>query len=123
MDLLYIHWWDWDRSVVEVARSYLLKFPFLVTPFAQGISITPARVASKATQYARDHPCGESRRYTLIFISRMSVGTFFREGKSAQMREGIGVDALVEGDSPSAVQTRAMKREKPSVRLSSKIHG
>lgn len=68
---------------MEVARSYLLIFPFLMTPFAQGISITPARVASKATQYARDHPYGESRRYTLILISRMSVGTLFREEKSA----------------------------------------
>ncbi|KAF9041389.1 NADP-dependent oxidoreductase domain-containing protein [Panaeolus papilionaceus] len=54
IDLLYIHWWDWDTSVEEVMQS-------LHTLVAQrkvlylGVSDTPAWVVSRANQYARDH--------------------------------------------------------------------
>ncbi|PPQ64459.1 hypothetical protein CVT24_008469 [Panaeolus cyanescens] len=54
IDLLYVHWWDYDTSVEEVMQS-------LHTLVAQrkvlylGISDTPAWVVSRANQYARDH--------------------------------------------------------------------
>ena len=77
IDLLYLHWWDWDTSVEEVMRAlhtlvlqgkvlYLVSFIFhhdycYHPPHnkwfynMQGISDTPAWVVSKANQYARDH--------------------------------------------------------------------
>ncbi|KAF8193702.1 NADP-dependent oxidoreductase domain-containing protein [Pholiota molesta] len=54
IDLLYLHWWDWDTSVEEVMKS-------LHTLVSQGkviylgVSDTPAWIVSKANQYARDH--------------------------------------------------------------------
>ena len=76
IDLLYLHWWDWDTSVEEVMRAlhtlvlqgkvlYLVSSPIhdccytstsrKVIQNIQGISDTPAWVVSKANQYARDH--------------------------------------------------------------------
>ncbi|KIK04053.1 hypothetical protein K443DRAFT_436653 [Laccaria amethystina LaAM-08-1] len=54
IDLLYLHWWDWDTSVEEVMRSLHVlvqqgKVLYL------GVSDTPAWIVSKANQYARDH--------------------------------------------------------------------
>ncbi|KAF8970112.1 NADP-dependent oxidoreductase domain-containing protein [Flammula alnicola] len=54
IDLLYLHWWDWDTSVEEVMRSLhtlILQGKVLYL----GISDTPAWIVSKANQYARDH--------------------------------------------------------------------
>ncbi|KAF8970113.1 NADP-dependent oxidoreductase domain-containing protein [Flammula alnicola] len=54
IDLLYLHWWDWDTSVEEVMRSLhplILQGKVLYL----GVSDTPAWVVSKANQYARDH--------------------------------------------------------------------
>jgi aryl-alcohol dehydrogenase-like predicted oxidoreductase len=54
IDLLDLHWWDWDTSVEEVMRSLHVlvqqgKVLYL------GVSDTPAWIVSKANQYARDH--------------------------------------------------------------------
>ncbi|KAG0692633.1 NADP-dependent oxidoreductase domain-containing protein [Suillus ampliporus] len=54
IDILYVHWWDWDTSVEEVMNGLHVlvqqgKVLYL------GISDTPAWVVSKANQYARDH--------------------------------------------------------------------
>jgi aryl-alcohol dehydrogenase-like predicted oxidoreductase len=54
IDLLYVHWWDYNTSVEEVMNSLHLlvqqgKVLYL------GISDTPAWVVSKANQYAKDH--------------------------------------------------------------------
>ncbi|KLO18440.1 Aldo/keto reductase [Schizopora paradoxa] len=54
IDILYIHWWDYDTSIEEVmnALHHLVasrKVLYL------GISDTPAWVVSQANQYARDH--------------------------------------------------------------------
>ncbi|KAG2151302.1 NADP-dependent oxidoreductase domain-containing protein [Suillus clintonianus] len=54
IDILYLHWWDWDTSVEEVMNGLHVlvqqgKVLYL------GISDTPAWVVSKANQYARDH--------------------------------------------------------------------
>ncbi|KAG2112277.1 NADP-dependent oxidoreductase domain-containing protein [Suillus discolor] len=73
IDILYVHWWDWDTSVEEVMNGlhvlvqqgkvlYLVNVPIsmLTGTFVnvyrwQGISDSPAWVVSKANQYARDH--------------------------------------------------------------------
>ena len=73
IDILYMHWWDWDTSVEEVMNGlhvlvqqgkvlYLVSvLVFMLTPtfvnmyHHQGVSDTPAWVVSKANQYARDH--------------------------------------------------------------------
>ncbi|EDR13194.1 uncharacterized protein LACBIDRAFT_177284 [Laccaria bicolor S238N-H82] len=54
IDLLYLHWWDWDTSVEEVMRS-LHVFVQQGKVLYLGVSDTPAWVVSKANQYARDH--------------------------------------------------------------------
>jgi aryl-alcohol dehydrogenase-like predicted oxidoreductase len=73
IDILYVHWWDWDTSVEEVMNGlhvlvqqgkvlYLVSVsvsmltPTFVNMYRwQGISDSPAWVVSKANQYARDH--------------------------------------------------------------------
>ncbi|KAF8987232.1 NADP-dependent oxidoreductase domain-containing protein, partial [Cyathus striatus] len=54
IDLLYVHFWDFDTSVEEVMRSLhtiILQGKVLYL----GISDAPAWVVAKANQYARDH--------------------------------------------------------------------
>ncbi|CAK5265815.1 unnamed protein product [Mycena citricolor] len=54
IDILYVHWWDWDTSIRElmdglhnlVAQGKVLYL---------GVSDTPAWVVSQANQYALDH--------------------------------------------------------------------
>ncbi|KDR66295.1 hypothetical protein GALMADRAFT_1162108 [Galerina marginata CBS 339.88] len=54
IDLLYIHWWDWDTSVEEVMKA-LHTLVLQGKVLYLGVSDTPAWVVSKANQYARDH--------------------------------------------------------------------
>ncbi|KAG0701400.1 NADP-dependent oxidoreductase domain-containing protein [Suillus ampliporus] len=54
IDILYVHWWDFDTSIEEVMNGLHIlvqqgKVLYL------GISDTPAWIVSKANQYARDH--------------------------------------------------------------------
>ncbi|KAG9315934.1 NADP-dependent oxidoreductase domain-containing protein [Chiua virens] len=54
IDILYVHWWDWDTSIEEVVNGLHVlvqqgKVLYL------GISDSPAWVVSQANQYARDH--------------------------------------------------------------------
>ncbi|KAF8189346.1 NADP-dependent oxidoreductase domain-containing protein [Pholiota molesta] len=54
IDLLYLHWWDWDTSIEEIMKALHVvvqqgKVLYL------GVSDTPAWVVSKANQYARDN--------------------------------------------------------------------
>ncbi|KAI0719832.1 Aldo/keto reductase [Cerioporus squamosus] len=54
IDILYVHWWDWDTSVEEIMHGlHALRLAGKVLYL--GISDTPAWVVSKANQYARDH--------------------------------------------------------------------
>ncbi|KAG0696930.1 NADP-dependent oxidoreductase domain-containing protein [Suillus ampliporus] len=46
IDILYVHWWDWDTSAEDVMNGNVLYL---------GISDAPAWVVSKANQYACDH--------------------------------------------------------------------
>ncbi|KAJ7039414.1 NADP-dependent oxidoreductase domain-containing protein [Mycena alexandri] len=60
IDILYLHWWDWDTSVEEVMNGLhnLVvqgKVLYLGRKSSRGISDTPAWVVSQANQYARDH--------------------------------------------------------------------
>ncbi|KAI0044552.1 arylalcohol dehydrogenase [Auriscalpium vulgare] len=51
IDILYVHWWDWETSVEELMNS-------LNSLVASGKVLyldTPAYVVAKANQYARDH--------------------------------------------------------------------
>ncbi|KAF9555639.1 Aldo/keto reductase [Agrocybe pediades] len=54
IDLLYMHWWDYDTSIEEVMRS-LHNMVVQGKVLYLGVSDTPAWVVSKANQYARDH--------------------------------------------------------------------
>ncbi|KAJ7235304.1 NADP-dependent oxidoreductase domain-containing protein [Mycena haematopus] len=54
IDILYLHWWDWETSVEEVMNG----LHNLVTQgkvLYLGVSDTPAWVVAQANQYARDH--------------------------------------------------------------------
>ncbi|KJA21487.1 hypothetical protein HYPSUDRAFT_41867 [Hypholoma sublateritium FD-334 SS-4] len=54
IDLLYLHWWDWDTGVEEVMKA-LHRLVLQGKVIYLGVSDTPAWVVSKANQYARDH--------------------------------------------------------------------
>jgi aryl-alcohol dehydrogenase-like predicted oxidoreductase len=54
IDLLYVHYWDWDTGIEEVMRS-LHKLVLQGKVLYLGISDTPAWVVVKANQYARHH--------------------------------------------------------------------
>ncbi|EPQ54739.1 Aldo/keto reductase [Gloeophyllum trabeum ATCC 11539] len=53
IDILYVHWWDWDTSIEEVMdglHTLVLQGKVLYL----GISDSPAWVVAQANQYARD---------------------------------------------------------------------
>ncbi|KAH9478335.1 Aryl-alcohol dehydrogenase [NADP(+)] [Psilocybe cubensis] len=54
IDLLYVHWWDWDTSIEEIMQS-LHNLVLQGKVLYLGASDTPAWIVSKANQYARDH--------------------------------------------------------------------
>ncbi|KAJ7642267.1 Aldo/keto reductase [Roridomyces roridus] len=54
IDILYVHWWDWDTGVEEVMNG-LHNLVVQGKVLYLGISDTPAWVVSQANQYARDH--------------------------------------------------------------------
>ncbi|KAJ7443187.1 NADP-dependent oxidoreductase domain-containing protein [Mycena galericulata] len=54
IDILYVHWWDWDTGIEEVMNGFhnlVVQGKVLYL----GVSDTPAWVVSQANQYARDH--------------------------------------------------------------------
>ncbi|RDX52553.1 Aldo/keto reductase [Lentinus brumalis] len=54
IDILYVHWWDWDTSIEEIMHG-LHALHLAGKVMYLGISDTPAWIVSKANQYARDH--------------------------------------------------------------------
>ncbi|OCH91300.1 Aldo/keto reductase [Obba rivulosa] len=54
IDILYVHWWDFDTSIEEVMDG-LNDLIHQGKVLYLGISDTPAWVVSMANQYARDH--------------------------------------------------------------------
>ncbi|KAJ3832948.1 Aldo/keto reductase [Lentinula raphanica] len=54
IDILYLHWWDFDTSVEEVMDS-LHNMVVSGKVIYLGISDSPAWIVSQANQYARDH--------------------------------------------------------------------
>ncbi|KAK7047891.1 putative aryl-alcohol dehydrogenase aad14 [Paramarasmius palmivorus] len=54
IDLLYVHWWDWDTSIEEVMDG-LHNLVVQGKVLYLGISDTPAWIVAKANQYAKDH--------------------------------------------------------------------
>ncbi|RPD61728.1 Aldo/keto reductase [Lentinus tigrinus ALCF2SS1-7] len=52
IDILYVHWWDWDSGVEEVMNG-LHNLVTAGKVLYLGISDTPAWIVSKANQYAR----------------------------------------------------------------------
>ncbi|KAJ7839193.1 Aldo/keto reductase [Mycena leptocephala] len=54
IDILYVHWWDWDTSVEEVMNG-LHNLIVQGKVLYLGVSDTPAWVVAQANQYARDH--------------------------------------------------------------------
>ncbi|KAL0058541.1 putative aryl-alcohol dehydrogenase aad14 [Marasmius tenuissimus] len=54
IDLLYVHWWDYDTSIEEVMDS-LHNLVAQGKVLYLGVSDTPAWVVAQANQYAKDH--------------------------------------------------------------------
>ncbi|KIK71546.1 hypothetical protein GYMLUDRAFT_254737 [Collybiopsis luxurians FD-317 M1] len=54
IDILYVHWWDFDTSVEEVMDS-LHNVVAAGKVIYLGVSDTPAWIVSQANQYAKDH--------------------------------------------------------------------
>ncbi|KAF8443115.1 NADP-dependent oxidoreductase domain-containing protein [Boletus edulis BED1] len=54
IDILYVHWWDWETSIEEMMNG-LHTLVQQGKVLYLGISDTPAWVVSQANQYARDH--------------------------------------------------------------------
>ncbi|CAK5282615.1 unnamed protein product [Mycena citricolor] len=54
IDILYVHWWDWDTSVEEVMDG-LHNLVVQGKVLYLGVSDTPAWIVAQANQYARDH--------------------------------------------------------------------
>ncbi|KAJ7501734.1 Aldo/keto reductase [Mycena galericulata] len=54
IDILYVHWWDWDTGVEEVMNG-LHNLVVQGKVLYLGVSDTPAWVVAQANQYARDH--------------------------------------------------------------------
>ncbi|KAI9568585.1 NADP-dependent oxidoreductase domain-containing protein [Boletus coccyginus] len=54
IDILYVHWWDWDTSIEEIMNG-LHNLVQRGKDLYLGISDTPAWVVAQANQYARDH--------------------------------------------------------------------
>ncbi|KAF7376738.1 Aldo/keto reductase [Mycena sanguinolenta] len=54
IDILYVHWWDWDTSIEEVMNG-LHNLVVQGKVLYLGVSDTPAWVVAQANQYARDH--------------------------------------------------------------------
>ncbi|KAJ7062821.1 Aldo/keto reductase [Mycena amicta] len=54
IDILYVHWWDWNTSIEEVMTG-LHKLVMQGKVLYLGISDTPAWIVSEANRYARDH--------------------------------------------------------------------
>ncbi|PBK88006.1 Aldo/keto reductase [Armillaria gallica] len=54
IDILYLHWWDYETSIPEVMDS-LHNLVAAQKVLYLGISDTPAWVVSQANQYAMDH--------------------------------------------------------------------
>ncbi|GLB44415.1 putative aryl-alcohol dehydrogenase [Lyophyllum shimeji] len=52
IDLLYVHWWDWETSIEEVMRG-LHNLVASGKVLYLGISDTPAWIVAKANMYAR----------------------------------------------------------------------
>ncbi|KAL3419641.1 Norsolorinic acid reductase B [Phlyctema vagabunda] len=54
VDVLYVHWWDYNTSIPELMHS-LNDLVVSGKVLYLGISDTPAWIVSQANQYARDH--------------------------------------------------------------------
>ncbi|KAF7300985.1 H-K-ATPase alpha [Mycena indigotica] len=54
IDILYVHWWDWDTSIEEVMNG-LHNLVVQGKVLYLGISDAPAWVVSEANRYAKDH--------------------------------------------------------------------
>ncbi|KAJ7776529.1 Aldo/keto reductase [Mycena maculata] len=54
IDILYVHYWDWDTGVEEVMNG-LHNLVVQGKVLYLGVSDTPAWVVAQANQYARDH--------------------------------------------------------------------
>ncbi|ESK91111.1 arylalcohol dehydrogenase [Moniliophthora roreri MCA 2997] len=54
IDLLYMHWWDWDTSIEEVMDG-LHNLVVQGKVLYLGVSDTPAWIVAQANQYAKDH--------------------------------------------------------------------
>ncbi|KAK7055186.1 Aldo/keto reductase [Favolaschia claudopus] len=54
IDILYVHWWDWETNIEEVMNG-LHNLVVQGKVLYLGISDTPAWVVSEANRYAKDH--------------------------------------------------------------------
>ncbi|KAJ7916307.1 NADP-dependent oxidoreductase domain-containing protein [Mycena leptocephala] len=80
IDILYMHWWDWDTGVEEVMNG-LHNLVVQGKVLYLGVSDTPAWVVAQANQYARDH----GKTPFVIYQGRWNV---LRDPSNARLSDG-----------------------------------
>jgi aryl-alcohol dehydrogenase-like predicted oxidoreductase len=88
IDLLYVHWWDYETSVPELMQS-LNQLVLAGKVLYLGISDSPAWVVSKANEYARCH----GLRQFSVYQGRWSAASrdFERDIIPMARVEGMGL--------------------------------
>jgi aryl-alcohol dehydrogenase-like predicted oxidoreductase len=90
IDIFYVHWWDFSTSIPEL----MLALNDLITSgkvLYLGLSDSPAWVAAKANQYARDHGLRQFSVYQGFWSA--SARDFEREIVPMCRDEGMGIVA------------------------------
>ncbi|KAI1386669.1 norsolorinic acid reductase [Hypoxylon trugodes] len=88
IDLLYVHWWDFNTSIPELMQS-LNRLVQAGKVLYLGVSDTPAWVVSKANEYARNH----GLRQFSVYQGRWSAANRDVEREILPMvkAEGMGI--------------------------------
>ncbi|KAJ7300492.1 NADP-dependent oxidoreductase domain-containing protein [Mycena albidolilacea] len=109
IDILYVHWWDWDTSVEEVMNG-LHNLVVQGKVLYLGISDTPAWIVAQANQYAHDH----GKTPFVIYQGRWNVldRSFEREILPMARAHGLALApwaVLAEGKFRTDAQEEAMR--------------
>ncbi|SJL15058.1 probable Aryl-alcohol dehydrogenase [NADP(+)] [Armillaria ostoyae] len=86
IDILYVHWWDYETSIPEVMDS-LHNLVAAQKILYLGISDTPAWVVSQANQYAMDH----GKTPFIVYQGRWSILDRSFEREIIPMARSLGM--------------------------------
>ncbi|KAK0472578.1 NADP-dependent oxidoreductase domain-containing protein [Armillaria novae-zelandiae] len=106
IDILYLHWWDWETSVREVMDN-LHHLVALRKVLYLGISDAPAWVVAQANQYAMDH----GKTPFIVYQGRWNVMERSFEREIIPMARQFGM-ALAPWDVLAAGRFRTDEEEK-----------